>query len=469
MIAYILKSIFYAGVLLGSYFLLFEKEKMLRFKRFYLLVSIILSIILPFITFYITVPGAHIPTSNFFLEKEVFIANHNIDKPISSRPNYFIYFGVITYATIVFLFLFRFIKNLRFLYKRIRSNKKYFYNNAVFVLLEEPIAPHSFLHFVFLERSAFENQDIEKEIIAHELAHVHQKHSLDILFLEFLQIFFWWNPFLWFYNKMIRLNHEFLADDAVVKKYDNRVSYYQILLSKGNQGSKTSFSSQFHYSIIKKRFIMMTKTTSIAQAIWRQLCLLPLITLLIFLWNVKVIAQDVLPTPKTPTEIKHTEEGVSQELLNEYHTIVNKYKKDGKVNWKILKSMSEAELDRLETIFLQMTTAQQRQQEIAFIPSSPPLRRSVPTQAQLNAWKNGSVYGVWIDDKRVNNNVLKNYSPEDFAQVSISKLMKNAINSSDKHTYQVDLMTKDYYEDYYKTTIAYYVANPYQMVFQKQQ
>lgn len=451
MIAYILKSIFYAGVLLGAYFLLFEKEKMLRFKRFYLLASIILSIILPFITFYITASDTHIPTSNFFLEKEVFIANHNIDKPISSRPNYFTYFGFITYATIAFVFLFRFIKNLWFLYKRIRSNKKYFYNNAVLVLLEEPITPHSFLHFVFLERSAFENQEIEKEIIAHELAHVHQKHSLDILFLEFLQIFFWWNPFLWVYNKMIRLNHEFLADDAVIKKYDNKVSYCQILLSKGNQESKTAFSSQFHYSIIKKRFIMMTKTTSIAQAIWRQLCLLPLITLLIFLWNVKVIAQDVLPTPK---EVPHTEAGVSQALLNEYHAIVNKYKQNNKLNWQYFKeSISKADRDRLETIYIQMNKVQQNQQVVFFVPPPLPLPNVVPTSDQLNNWKDANTYGVWINNEKVNNDILNNYAPNDFSSVFITKLMKNAINYN-KYVYEVNLMTKNFYEDYYKAVVS---------------
>ena len=57
------------------------------------------------------------------------------------------------------------------------------------------------------------------------------------------------------------------------------------------------------------------------------------------------------------------------------------------------------------------------------------------------------MYGIWIDEKRVNNDVLKNYVNTDFAQVFVSKLMKNAINYG-KHYYQVDLMTNDHYRDY---------------------
>lgn len=57
---------------------------------------------------------------------------------------------------------------------------------------------------------------------------------------------------------------------------------------------------------------------------------------------------------------------------------------------------------------------------------------------QLSAWKNGSMFGLWIDGKRVENTVLNNYLSSDFVFYSSSKLMKNAINYG-KHYYQVPL------------------------------
>jgi bla regulator protein blaR1 len=99
-----------------------------------------------------------------------------------------------------------------------------------------------------------------------------------------------------------------------------------------------------------------------------------------------------------------------------------------------------------------MSKDQQAKQIVIFSPAPPPLPRVVPSQTQIESWKNSKIYGLWINNKRVSNSELNKYQNTDFAQVFVSKLGKNTVNYG-KHYYQVDLMTTEHYETYYKQTI----------------
>lgn len=79
----------------------------------------------------------------------------------------------------------------------------------------------------------------------------------------------------------------------------------------------------------------------------------------------------------------------------------------------------------------------------------PPLPRLVVTESLLSDWKNAKKYGIWIDDKRVSNDYLNNYTAKDFGSYFSSKLARNAINYG-KHYYQINLMTNQMYEQYLK-------------------
>ena len=96
----------------------------------------------------------------------------------------------------------------------------------------------------------------------HELVHVNQKHTIDILFIEVLKVFFWFNPLFIFYKKAIQLNHEFLADEEIVKTYNNVPFYQNLLLQKGIGTQTIYLASNLNYLVTKKRLIMMTKSTS---------------------------------------------------------------------------------------------------------------------------------------------------------------------------------------------------------------
>lgn len=472
MTTYILKTVLCSALLLAVYFLFLEREKMHRFNRFYLLFSIAFSFAIPFIT--VETGSSVLPVSEAI--SETVESYHNIiwqqtDVPIHDHnilPNILL----VIYSTITAILLYRFIKNIAALFSTIKNNKSVSYFGATLVLTNNKLIPHSFSNYIFIDKDDFEKGTIEKEIIHHELTHVLQKHSIDILFIELLLIFAWFNPLLYWYRKAIQLNHEFLADDGVIKTFNDTPSYQHLLLHKGSRTSSLLLTSRLNYSITKKRLMMMTKITMPEVAIFKQIAIIPLAAATVFLFSTKVTAQDITNRDTTkitkPQQKKNdskppawvgrliggTEEGVTEELLKEYQTIIYKNMTTNKKGWvEFQKNKTKEDIDRLETIFKQMSREQQAKQTVVFMLLPRPLPNVVPTEKQFESWKNPKIYGVWINDKKVSNSALNKYSNIDFAQVFVSKLY-GAAKKNVNYSYQVDLMTKDYYQNHYDRTVA---------------
>ena len=94
-----------------------------------------------------------------------------------------------------------------------------------------------------------------------------------------------------------------------------------------------------------------------------------------------------------------------------------------------------------------MNTKQQQEAKVIFKNRINPLPKEIPTETQLNAWKDNKTYGIWINEKRVGNEELAKHNAKDFSNYFASKLAKNAINYG-KHYVQVDLMTNAFYNNY---------------------
>ncbi|RYJ43295.1 M56 family metallopeptidase [Flavobacterium beibuense] len=271
--AFLIKSAISMAVLLLIYKLFLEREKMHRFNRFYLLFSLVFSLSIPFINIPIYVEADPIINSksavkiteaaevaNIIMSPQIPVSKA-INTDFEPKVNYLAYAIWGIYALVTLILTVRFALNIAQFYKRKRQNEKVPYNGATIVLLEEGILPHTFLNNIFLNKEEYKSQAIEPELYNHELTHVKQRHTLDILFIELLKTVFWFNPLLYFYKKAIQLNHEFLADEKVIET--NNVTYYQqLLLNKASLTTATiSLASNLNFSITKKRFVMMTKTT----------------------------------------------------------------------------------------------------------------------------------------------------------------------------------------------------------------
>jgi bla regulator protein blaR1 len=452
MITYILKTIACSALLIGIYFLILQKEKIYFFNRCYLLFSILFSFIVPAIVLNTKIPVSIIPLT---INETTFSLERNISEkliPVSPNGNLLSDLLLVGYLVVTAFLLCRFLVNTYFISARIRNSGKLMFMGSKIILTGENTAPHSFMNFIFVTGKDYENGIIEKEILTHELAHVRQKHSLDILLVEILTIVGWINPLLFLYKRAIQLNHEFLADAFVTKSFKDIRSYQLLLLGKVTQPLKMTFASPLNYFNIKKRIIMMSKNVSFKSAILKQVALIPVFAIFVFLFATKTIAQDqTKPAIQTPS----TQQGVTGEVLNEYQAIIDKYKKtrpDGAFGYRL--NLSAEDKEKLESIFFRMSKEQQDSQMFVFIPkSSMVLKRTSPTKEQLDSYKDPKIYGVWIDGSRVDNSILGNYKNTDFAYVFESILMKNATNYG-KHVYQVNLMTNDYYQNYYNKQIS---------------
>jgi hypothetical protein len=156
------------------------------------------------------------------------------------------------------------------------------------------VPPHTFLNYIFFNKEKYEAHEIPKEVFLHEETHAKEKHALDILFVEVLQILFWFNPLLYFVKKDIKLNHEFLADKAVLKNGVALENYQNTLLAFSSHASEPQLANAINYSSIKKRFTVM-KTHTSKHAIWlRSLILLPLLAILIYSFSsTKLVEKDM--------------------------------------------------------------------------------------------------------------------------------------------------------------------------------
>lgn len=474
MIAWIFKVILCSGLFLLVYSVFLEKEKMHRFNRFYLLFSILFSLVLPFITIHI-----NNDTPLHAVDEMVFSPVNIVDypglsrEPLQMQPHSgFIETIPVFYWLITGFFLVLFARNIWMMYSKIHGRKFILYKGSRLILTEENMTPHSFLNYILLNSHDYRNGSIEKEILWHELTHVRERHTIDILLFELITAFCWFNPFMYLYKRAARLNHEFLADESVINRFQNIHAYQALLMDKTNLMPALAVTSQFNFLIIKKRLVMITRHTSRSIAIFKKCVVLTLFVAAIFAFSSKAILAQETPeknehlskvqpnnsdTAKRPMRNEFfaggTVEGVSPALLNEYREIVIRNKKPGMSWLEFRKDIPVSDRDRLEEIFLQMSFLQQKYETVVFGKPERPLPKIVPTQKQFINFKNPKVYGVWIDGKKIPNSKLNQFRAGDFSHVFISKLY-GAAKKGRIYSYQVDMMTNDYYQSYNKKVRA---------------
>ncbi|MGB8704574.1 MAG: M56 family metallopeptidase, partial [Gillisia sp.] len=272
---YILKSAACLAILLLFYKVALERENMHVFKRFYLLFTLVLAAIIPLITFksYVTAPAAaDVVFTN---------ASENVTSRISESLQFnYRYLFYALYAAGILFFSIKFFKNLYELFSRIHKNPKVSFGASIRVLLKEKLPPHTFFQYIFLNKNEFENDTIPKEVLKHEEAHSRQRHSLDIVLLEVFQIIVWFNPLVYLLKKSVKLNHEFLADSAVLKSGVNSHHYQHTLLNFSSKDLHSTLVNPINYSSIKKRLTVM-KTQTSKPVLWSKIVLIiPILALL---------------------------------------------------------------------------------------------------------------------------------------------------------------------------------------------
>ena len=278
MLSYIIQTMVFQLLFLVVYDVFLKKETFFNWNRVYLLLTPLVSLTLPFVelqSFKTTVPQDFV----FILSEVTLVADKNpqiiSQYSVWESLNTWHWILLIGSSLSLFWFIYKYYQIIKF---RQRGKFSYFKNYTRVEIPNQDLV-FSFFNTVFIGSNILQRK--HDHIIKHELVHVKQRHSWDLLFFELLRIVFWFNPLVYIYQSRITELHEFIADSRAVKNC--KKEYCQMLLQDTFQTEQLSLVNQFfNHSLIKKRIVMLQKSTS--KKVWqlKYLLLIPLITVMIF-------------------------------------------------------------------------------------------------------------------------------------------------------------------------------------------
>ena len=328
MIHYILQIVAFQLVFLLIYDAFLKRETFFNINRLYLLVTSLLSVVLPFIKietiretvaedFVIVLPEVIIgklePVSNvdLLLQEQ---AGLSVMEPTTPIWQILLIAGMVLALTI---FLYKIIK----IYILRHTNPKRWNGNILLVHVLKSTSAFSFFNTVFLGEQISDKE--KPTILKHELVHVKQLHSIDLLWFELLRIALWFNPLVYMYQNRIQELHEFIADQHSVKE-NGKKEYYNQLLNQVFETQNISFTNTFFKSsLIKKRIAMLQKAKSKHAALAKYALLIPVVFGMLIYTSAEVKAQE--PTKaQTTTEVVEIQEISDEELKQKYYSILEK-------------------------------------------------------------------------------------------------------------------------------------------------
>ena len=258
------------SAVMSAYYLLFLRDKTFHhYNRFYLLGTMVLSLLLPLLKVeYFTIET----DSRILLLLNQF--NQNSAQEVENSFNFWD-FGTLILGIVSFFLLAKLTLGLVKIHQLKKEFPKESIEGITFYNTNLHDAPFSFFRNLFWKKSILINSDLGKQILKHEMVHIEQKHSFDKLFVQIIQSLFWFNPIFYFIKKEITLIHEYLADKKAVKNADTR-AFAQMLLASNFSGNVLPATSPFLSSNLKKRLKMLTqKNTKYSYA--RRILALPIL------------------------------------------------------------------------------------------------------------------------------------------------------------------------------------------------
>lgn len=286
LITYLLKVAAMQGIFIGAYWLLFNRQTLFGLNRLYLLGTLVLSLVIPFMEN--PFPRQVNPIANLRVAPQVTQAPlHLPAQPMAAEtlqvqePATFSWWQVLlwVYIAVVVLFIVRSAFYLLAL-QREKKQSEYVKQHWFKLYKTDHSSAFSFFRNVFIPKSVF-GTDAFDPILAHECVHVRQLHSADRLLMDLLVSLFWFNPFIYLYRKALIEVHEFEADAQVLRQYNNPLAYQEILFAQLQPASDSALVSHFNFSTIKKRIVMMNKSKNTKSQKRIYLLILPLLAVVL--------------------------------------------------------------------------------------------------------------------------------------------------------------------------------------------
>jgi hypothetical protein len=325
---YLLESSVCLLLFLVVYRLLISNLTHFAWMRTYLLISVILSLVLPMVILPVQWSSSfHAPqlfNYTVFLKDTQYtgnIAGKSLVNGAGSNTHSLLQWVVLLLTSIyisgVLYKAFNFFRNLGSIQKCIRLNPKTREDGFWFVDLADDVPPFSFFNYIFIANSCQKLSPHELKLIKdHEKIHSRQLHSLDLLFIEFVSIVFWFNPLMIYLKKSIQELHEYIVDEKIAERGKAKKDYAELLLKLASEVKGFNLSAGFSGNQIRRRIVMIARPRSLPEYKVMFILLIPVTVLIMFSFSYIKNPDPVNAQPK------------QNEILNQGQL------KIGKITWK---------------------------------------------------------------------------------------------------------------------------------------
>jgi len=283
LISYFLKASLGFALFYGIYWFSFRKETLFKVTRIFLIISLLVSVTIPFIELNYIDKVYSSNSNNLFVE---FNKNFQTITTINTQ-NESIYSTLnwqtgllLIYLTGGAIFLLRLLIQSTDLIFVMLRNKIRRVSDLKVLENEKYGLPFSFFNIVFINPKFHYGTDLTN-ILAHEKVHIRENHWFDLFLIEILTVIFWFNPFVWLFERSIKQNHEYLADEGVLAQGFTIGRYQAILINQIMGMQIIGLTNNLNYSLNKKRMNMMTKIKTPKSRAFRLIWTLPAIAILL--------------------------------------------------------------------------------------------------------------------------------------------------------------------------------------------
>jgi N-acetylmuramoyl-L-alanine amidase len=311
---YLLKVIICSGVLFLYYHIALRNKLFHQWNRFYLLISVFISLIAPVIQVSIMhqisdEPNKVIQMLQVFQSADGYLEEVTIRSQQGVTTDQWI---LIVYIGVSVILLLSVLWSLRKIFSIIRSHTIQWIEKIRFINTNAQGTPFSFFNFIFWNKDIDIQTETGQQIFQHELVHVKEKHTIDKLFIQLILVAFWGNPFFWLIRRELKLIHEFTADKKAVGEHGS-AALAAMILSSSFPTQFNSITNQFFQTSIKRRLAMLTKIQNVKINYISRILALPIlaITVLAFTFRTKTVNVSSIKLDKKITVVIDAGHGIN--------------------------------------------------------------------------------------------------------------------------------------------------------------
>jgi TonB-dependent SusC/RagA subfamily outer membrane receptor len=275
---YLLKVTVCSGILCGYYLLALRNRIFHHWNRYYLLATVVLSLLLPLVRIPIAQPPAEEAYRPIRLLEAVTTGDAYVEELRQSPP---LRIGteqwmMLGYLLAAAFFLFVFIRSLMRIRILLQRHEVKSIGDLRFVNTKEEGTPFSFLRYIFWHQDISMESPAGRQMLTHEMVHIREYHTHDKLFLNLVLVACWCNPFFWFIRREMAMIHEFIADSRSVDGEDT-AAFAAMILQAAWPGQRFDLTNPFFHSPIKRRLKMLIRSRNKRVNYFTRILALPLL------------------------------------------------------------------------------------------------------------------------------------------------------------------------------------------------